>query len=84
MDSRFFQDISIQGTYTSSAQGEQTIPARVAFLDPEGLARRRAVEVGLRARDRVEVVAGLEPGDRVVTAGASLLSEGIPVRVVGG
>jgi membrane fusion protein (multidrug efflux system) len=56
----------------------------VWVVNGEGLARRRQVEVGLRARDGVEVVAGLEPGDRVVTAGASLLSEGIPVRIVGG
>ncbi len=55
----------------------------VWVVDGEGLAHHRPVRVGLRARDRVEVVEGLDPGDRVVTAGASLLSEGVRVRVVG-
>jgi RND family efflux transporter MFP subunit len=56
----------------------------VWVVDAEGLAHMRPVTTGLRARDRVEVVSGLARGDRVVTAGASLLSEGIPVRIVGG
>lgn len=56
----------------------------VWVVDGQGLAHMRPVSVGLRARDRVEVVEGLTPGDRVVTAGASLLSEGTLVRVVGG
>jgi RND family efflux transporter MFP subunit len=56
----------------------------VWVVDSEGLAHMRSVTVGLRARDGVEVVSGLEQGDRIVTAGASLLSEGIPVRVTGG
>ncbi len=56
----------------------------VWVVDDGGSARLRPVRVGLRARDRVEVAEGLAPGDRVVTAGASLLSEGVQVRIVGG
>ncbi len=43
---------------------------------------RRNVQVGLEGSDRVEIVSGLEPGDRVVTGGGSLLSEGARVRIV--
>jgi len=32
----------------------------------------------------VEILQGLEVGERVVTAGASLLSDGVRTRVVGG
>jgi RND family efflux transporter MFP subunit len=42
---------------------------------------RRAIQVGLQGRDRVEVVTGLEPGERVVVEGAALLSEGALVRI---
>jgi multidrug efflux system membrane fusion protein len=56
----------------------------VWLVDAEGQAHRRPVSLGLQSRDGVEVVEGLNPGDRVVTAGASLLSEGTRVRVVGG
>jgi membrane fusion protein, multidrug efflux system len=48
----------------------------------EGVARRRPVQVGLQARDRVEIVSGLEPGERVVVEGGALLSDGARVRVV--
>lgn len=56
----------------------------VWVVDADGFAHRRPVAVGLRARDRVEVLEGLAPGDRVVTSGASLLSEGVEARIVAG
>jgi len=56
----------------------------VWVVDAGGLAHRRPVTVGLRARDRLEVLEGLAPGDRVVTSGASLLSEGVQARIVTG
>jgi membrane fusion protein (multidrug efflux system) len=56
----------------------------VWVVNAQGRAQFRTVTLGLRARDWLEVVEGLSPGDRVVTAGASLLSEGLQVRIVGG
>ena len=56
----------------------------VWVVDAQDQAHRRSVVIGLRARDHMEVLQGLEPGDRVVTAGASLLSEGTRVRIVEG
>jgi membrane fusion protein (multidrug efflux system) len=56
----------------------------VWVVDEQGLAHPRPVRTGLRSRDRVEVVEGLRIGERVVTAGASLLSDGVPTRIVGG
>ena len=43
----------------------------------EGLvARRRTVETGARGGGRIEVLRGLDPGERLVVSGASLLEDG--------
>jgi membrane fusion protein (multidrug efflux system) len=52
-------------------------------VDSAGVARRRAVRLGLAGDGWVEVRQGLAPGERVVTAGASLLSDGAQTRIVG-
>lgn len=54
----------------------------VWVLDDDSRATRRAVEVGIQTTDVAEIVAGLEPGDRVVVEGGTLLSEGAPVRII--
>lgn len=56
----------------------------VWVIDEANIASRRAVVTGLTAADQVEVLEGLAEGDRVVVAGASLLSEGALARIVGG
>jgi hypothetical protein len=56
----------------------------VWVVDGESLAHRRPVEVGLQGNGSVEILQGLESGEQVVTAGASLLSDGVLTRVVGG
>ncbi|HSW30329.1 MAG TPA: efflux RND transporter periplasmic adaptor subunit [Longimicrobiales bacterium] len=44
----------------------------------------RTVQLGLQGSDRVEILSGLQADERVVVAGASLLSEGALARVVEG
>jgi len=56
----------------------------VWVVDEDGTARLRETRVGLRGSDQVEVLEGLREGEMVVTAGASLLSEGARARIVGG
>ncbi len=56
----------------------------VWVIDDANKASRRPVTIGLVATDQVEVLEGLVEGDRVVVAGASLLSEGALARIVGG
>jgi Cu(I)/Ag(I) efflux system membrane fusion protein len=56
----------------------------VWVVDAEGIAHRRDVTAGLEGDGRVEIVQGLTAGERVVVAGASLLSDGARTRIVGG
>jgi multidrug efflux system membrane fusion protein len=52
-------------------------------LGPELTVSARAVKVGQAAGDRIEILEGLEPGDRIVTAGVNSLREGMKVRDLG-
>lgn len=49
-------------------------------VDDDDMAQRVEVELGLRQTGRVEVVAGLVPGDRVVVAGTNKLTAGGKVK----
>ena len=50
------------------------------FVSEGGTAKRRVVETGAVAGDRVEIVKGLSPGDEVVTGGGFNLREGDRIR----
>ena len=58
--------------------------ALVFVLADGGHAKRVAVQTGRLLGDRVEIVAGLAAGDRVVTEGAAWLDDNDAVRVLGG
>lgn len=46
-----------------------------AFLDlGDGRLQPREVETGITTGDRIEILSGLEPGDRVVTSGNFLVA----------
>jgi len=55
--------------------------AFVWVVDADGRSARRPVETGLRIADSVEVLAGLEPGEQVITRGFLGLAEGRTVEV---
>jgi membrane fusion protein, multidrug efflux system len=74
----------------TAARGDAVQVPRAAVRDggvwvvgEDGRAVRRPVQVGLEGTAQVEIMAGLQPGERVVVEGGSLLSDGTPVRVVG-
>jgi multidrug efflux pump subunit AcrA (membrane-fusion protein) len=54
----------------------------VFVVDGEGAAERREITLGLGNEEIIEVSGGLEPGERIVTAGQNFLSDGEPVQVV--
>jgi membrane fusion protein (multidrug efflux system) len=53
----------------------------IVFVVEDQIARRRMIQIGLRAAGVVEIRAGLQLGERVVRAGQMKLSDGAPVRV---
>ncbi|MEW6272285.1 MAG: hypothetical protein AB1689_23630 [Thermodesulfobacteriota bacterium] len=50
-------------------------------MDDESFAHHVPVELGIRREGRVEVTAGLAPGDRIVSAGTHKVADGAPVRL---
>jgi len=52
-----------------------------AFVVKEGVALRREVEAGSRFDGKVEVVKGIQKGEKVVTVGHEQLNEGMKVRI---
>jgi len=55
----------------------------VVFVLEDGKAVQRPVETGIEAANRVQVVAGLQPGDKVIVAGNERLKNGDAVRIAG-
>jgi multidrug efflux pump subunit AcrA (membrane-fusion protein) len=53
------------------------------FVNDDGTAAKRTVEIGLEEAGRVEVLSGVEVGERVIVAGQGGLRDGAKVRVLG-
>jgi membrane fusion protein (multidrug efflux system) len=60
-----------------SDDGKQAV-----FVVAQDLARKRQVEVGFNDEGRVEILSGLEEGDRVVTIGQSGLKDSTKVEII--
>ena len=56
--------------------------AKTVFVVKDGKAQLRTVVTGTRLEDRVQILAGLEPGEVVVTSGVLQLSPGQRVRAL--
>lgn len=56
----------------------------VFVVDAQGVARRRAVQTSGVTQAGVMVISGLEPGDRVISAGAAYVRDGDTVRIAAG
>jgi multidrug efflux pump subunit AcrA (membrane-fusion protein) len=54
----------------------------VFVADEQNIAQRRVITLGIENETQVEVLSGLEIGERVVSSGQNFLSEGELVRVV--
>ena len=83
----FFAEVSIQ---TGGNPAALIIPESALFSQEGKLftytvqdetAKRKEVETGVRFDGKVEILKGIQKGDRVVTAGHEQLSEGMKVKV---
>ncbi|MBE7558548.1 efflux RND transporter periplasmic adaptor subunit [bacterium] len=52
----------------------------VFVVDDDGIARERAVELGIENRTHAEVTSGLLEGERLIVRGAETLKDGTPVK----
>ena len=67
-----------------SAVVKQDTGEQVAWiLGSDQTVHRRIVNLGAPSGEQIEILGGLQPGDRVVVAGANFLREGMKVRDLG-
>jgi multidrug efflux pump subunit AcrA (membrane-fusion protein) len=55
---------------------------RFVFVMENGTAVRKNVTVGRQTDDRMEILSGLNAGDKVINAGMSRLHDGVEVVVI--
>jgi len=56
---------------------------RIAFVFKDGKALRRKLETGIEGDGRVQIITGLQPGEKVVVAGNEKLRDGMEVKAQG-
>lgn len=95
-DARFVQGLVAKVTVADPEAGSVAVVPVSSLLEADGglatvfvvakggVARKVSVRTGRLLGERIEVVAGLDLGDRVVTEGAAWLDDNQPVRVLGG
>lgn len=75
---------------TESRRGQSLVPAQAVVQRPAGnvvylvdgdRARERQVEVGVRLEGKVEILEGVEPGQRIAVDGAGFLTDGTRVEI---
>lgn len=75
---KVFEDALALPLYTVITQGEE----KFVFVERDGIAEKRFVELGILVGWQVQVIAGLSPGERVIIVGQRFLDDGQAVEVV--
>ncbi len=84
----FFAEVTIQtgGNPNALIVPESAILSQegknYVYVVLNGVAQRREAETGIRLDGKVEILKGIQRGDRVVTVGHEQLSEGVKVNVI--
>ena len=79
---RLLLDTHKDVTTISTAGVQRGVPGTFVYLiDPDSAVSVRPVQLGVTDGDRVEVLSGLTPGDRIVIDGADKLRDGAKVVV---
>jgi len=78
---------TVEAKLTEAAPAEAVLTApdgeRYVFAVDQGKARRHVLEIGIEQDQTVQVLSGLEPGQRIVVAGQAALRDGQAVRLPG-
>lgn len=56
---------------------------KAVFVVEEGRAKRRQVDTGIETRGSIQILSGIQAGEKVIIAGNERLKDGSPVRVAG-
>ncbi len=75
---RFFNQALAVPLYAVITQGDE----RFVFIEEDGRARRRNIELGMLVGWEVQVTSGLAAGERVIVVGHRFLDSGQPVEVI--
>lgn len=70
--------VTVPATALLSSAESKTV---VLVVDSDSVVREREVSVGVREGEKVQITDGIEPGERVVTAGGLGLEDGTKVEV---
>ena len=54
---------------------------RIVYVVEDGVAKARSVSLGVIDRDKIQIVEGLNPGDKLIVAGQNDVQEGTKVQV---
>ena len=54
---------------------------RLVFVEKEGIAQSRTVDIGIIEGDHVQITSGLNPGDHLIVKGQTEVEDGMRVRV---
>jgi membrane fusion protein (multidrug efflux system) len=54
---------------------------RLVFVEEDGVAQSRTVSIGVIEDDRVQIISGLSPGDRLIVKGHTEVEDGMKVSV---
>jgi membrane fusion protein (multidrug efflux system) len=52
------------------------------FISKNGIAEKKAIEIGIRNDSAIQVTSGLNPGDTLITTGMMQIRPGLPVVVI--
>lgn len=76
---------SVDDAVTMPVQAVIVTPAgaQVAFVAADGKAAQRKVRTGIEESGRVQILAGLKPGEKVIVAGQEKLKDGAEIRLPG-
>ncbi|MCD6216874.1 efflux RND transporter periplasmic adaptor subunit [bacterium] len=55
----------------------------VVFIADQGKAQQCEVELGIRQENVVQIIKGIEPGDKVIVAGNAKLRDGQAIKIIG-
>lgn len=71
--------ISVPGDAVLEKEGNS-----IVYVELDGVAIERIVEIGLDTGSMVEIISGIEEGEKIITKGQNYLSDGINVKVIRG